>query len=68
MILIWTGGMTDEMKKRIGEVLFVAPWTELNLRSDTTDECIEYNKIKRMKWNDNWYEQTTILENQEQEW
>ena len=31
----------------------------------------EYNKImymQRMKWNDNWYEQGTILETQEQEW
>ncbi len=35
-------------------------WNEMNINK------IIY--IQRMKWNDNWYEQTTILENQEQEW
>ena len=27
-------GMSEEMKKRIGEVLIVAPWRELSLCSD----------------------------------
>ena len=26
--------MSEEMKKRIGEVIIVAPWKELDLRSD----------------------------------
>ena len=33
MRLIWTE-MTEDMKKRIGELIYVAPWTELNLESD----------------------------------
>ena len=40
--------MTDEMKKRIGEVLFVAPWTELDLEVIKLMN-VEFNKILTMK-------------------
>ena len=34
-IMTAIGSVTDEMKKRIGEVMRVAPWTTLGLNGDT---------------------------------
>ena len=33
--------MTDEMKERLGEVIYIAPWTELNLNG---------GEKKNVKW------------------
>ena len=30
--------MTEEMKKRLGEVICIAPWTELNLKGDEKEK------------------------------
>ena len=43
-----TGSMNDEMKKRIGEVMCIAPWTELNLRSEGFEQMEKNNKKKRV--------------------
>ena len=38
--------MSDEMKKRIGELLIVAPWRELNLSGDGSEN--KEQKYKKM--------------------
>ena len=72
--MIWTGNHIGESGARmISESLKTnTTLTELNLGSDE-NEWNEMNTntimhIQIMKWNDNWYEQWTILEIMEQEW
>ena len=70
----WTdNNIGDEGTRMISESLKTN--TSLTILDLHCDE-IEWNEmniskmiyIQRMKWNDNWYEQGTILETQEQEW
>ena len=51
MAIKWIG-MSDEMKKRIRDVIIVAPWRELNLISDKNENKEQkYKKKKMIKMN-----------------
>ena len=72
--MVWTGNnIGDSGARMISESLKTnTTLTYLNLCCDeiewNEDEDNKIMYIQRMKWNDNWYEQWTILENQEQGW